>query len=129
MEGNFPDIDRLVDSLPQQPIAILNRKELLNAAQKVGVVNKTAENKDTRFQFVPGMPLTITAKTEGKKVNIQVPCEVGNPFSAMFNSHFLADMLKAMDDEKVEILGGGQTIVVRTNEATHVLMGLIDKGA
>ena len=129
MEGNFPDVDRLVDSLPQEKIAVLNRKELLNAAQKVSVVNKTAENKDTRFQFVPGMPLTITAKTEGKKVNIKVPCEVDKPFSAAFNSYFLADMLKAMDDEEVEILGGGQTILVRTNDATHALMGLIDKGA
>lgn len=78
-----------------------NRKELLDAIERASLMAR--ENKNNLIRFSVGLEkITITANSELGNVLEEVPVSLmGNEIEIAFNSRYLTDVLRALDDTDI----------------------------
>lgn len=115
IDGEFPDVMRLIPSNPAQTKATVNRMDLLMALRRVPVLSWGG----TALFTFKGDTLTLSGKSEEVgDLEEAIPCTLeGGPLETGFNCAFLADALAPWSCERVELLGYAPRHPVRIRPA------------
>lgn len=124
IEGKFPKYEQVIPRSSREKVAI-DRESFLNLIRRVSLMTSVKSNQ-VRFRFHDGY-LTVTASNPDiGEAKDDMPIEYkGDDFSIAFNPTYMADALKALDDEEVTLELSEPTLpgVIKTGEAfTYVIM-------
>ncbi len=106
IEGNFFDYSTII---PKENTTRFetDRIKLLNSCERAILISSEQKNTLIRFDIDSGK-LKISSKNETGNFNDSIDIEnVGNDLSIAFNTEYLIDALKAIDDDRVNLSFNG----------------------
>ncbi|MCI7145365.1 MAG: DNA polymerase III subunit beta [Clostridiales bacterium] len=101
MEGEFLDYNNIIpkDSFTR---AVIGREVLLESIERASLLAREGKNNLIRMSIVNNL-LTITSRSDEGNVKEEIVIEKdGNDIEIGFNSKYVLDVLKAIDDEEVQ---------------------------
>lgn len=101
MEGEFLDYNNIIpkDSFTR---AVIGREVLLKSIERASLLAREGKNNLIRMSIVNNL-LTITSRSDEGNVKEEIVIEKdGNDIEIGFNSKYVLDVLKAIDDEEVQ---------------------------
>lgn len=121
IEGTFPNWQQLIPAETPRHITV-DRELLSNALERVSVL--VTREQPVRFQVTDdGLQLSVCSQDVGE-ASETIPTDSDFPGTIAFNGNFLADLLKSMDEAKVEIglVDMSKPAVVRSGGIVSLLM-------
>ena len=120
LEGEFIKYKSL---LPQEYkcLVTVNRQDLQNCIERASLMAKEGNTNLIKFELV-GDTLIITSNSQLGKVREEVGVNLqGDEIQIAFNSRYLIDVLKVMDEDEVmlELTSSVSPCVIRSNEADN----------
>ena len=124
IEGNFINFDSIIAKNPKTVITV-NRKDFLNAVDRAALIIMTDDRKcPVRLLTSNASELTVSAvSAQGNlQENIEVKVE-GDLIDVDFNSRYILDVLKNIDDEtiRVEVNGGQGPCIIKPLEGENYI--------
>ena len=107
VDGSYPNYRQIIPRTFER-IAVLDRQAFLGAVERVSIMALDREAHTIQLAFAPGeLSLTAGASELGDGDEV-LPVEyTGEPLQISFNADYLADALKHMDAESVEVQMNG----------------------
>ena len=82
-------------------VVTVDKKNIENAIDRVSLINRNSKRYCVKFDIKEGV-MTLSAESEDGTVNEKVPVSLkGKDLTAGFNSKYIMDCLKAIDDEYI----------------------------
>jgi DNA polymerase-3 subunit beta len=100
MEGEFI---KYADIIPKshKTRCVLDRGEMLNSIERASLLAKEGKNNLIKVHIEEGS-MEITSRSEEGNVREKISCETeGEEMVIGFNSKYIADVLKALDEEEI----------------------------
>lgn len=117
IEGQFPEYKNII---PQTFYgkAILNRKELMNAVERVSLFSKDVSYNAIRFDWTGDHLLLTSQNIDVGTAKEEIPCQYeGKDLTISFNGRYISDILKHGNGEKVVVcLTEKGPLVIRLDE-------------
>ena len=102
IDGNFPDYEAVIPADRDRKIT-LDREPLFAAIRKVALMT-TDKTRAVRIDFAKGRLVLFTRTQDVGEARVEVPVDYkGEEFSVVFNPDYIADYLKVVTDDKVEL--------------------------
>jgi DNA polymerase-3 subunit beta len=102
IEGNFPDYEAVIPSDRDKKI-VLEREKLLSAVRKASLMT-TDKTRAVRFDFKKGRLILFTRTQDVGEARVEIPIQyAGDEVDIVFNPDYVADYLKVVTDESVEL--------------------------
>lgn len=103
LEGEFMNYRRIIPS--DNPCrVVLNRNDFLDGVERASLLAKVGKNNLVRLEIKDGS-IEITSKSEEGNVKEHIiVSKKGNDLTIGFNSKYLIDVLKVIDDENIVLL-------------------------
>ena len=120
MEGEFIKYRDIIPTDSSINV-IVNRESLLESIERASLLAREGKNNLIKMN-IAGELLTITSRSEEGNVREQISIQKkGNDLEIGFNSKFVIDVLKAVDDEEISMsfLTGTSPCVVRPVEGNR----------
>ena len=103
LEGEFMNYRRIIPS-DNTCRVILNRNDFLDGVERASLLAKVGKNNLVRLEIKDGS-IEITSKSEeGNVKEYIIVSKEGNDLTIGFNSKYLIDVLKVIDDENIVLL-------------------------
>lgn len=94
LEGKFPDYEKIIPKQFQVQ-AILNRRELIGAVERVSLVSQGNTYNAIKFDWEKENVTLTSQNIEIGSAKENIPCELnGEPFTISFNGRYIMDILK-----------------------------------
>lgn len=123
MEGAFPLYRTIFPAEPPVHQLKVHRESFLAAIRQAALSNDEM-SKAARFEFNM-VGLTIAAKREGEDVHVNFPCKwATEPLTIGLNSRFLAEMLRPLDSDEIEVFFWAkfQPVIIKSGTWQGILM-------
>ena len=119
IEGQFINFDSIITKNPKTVITI-NRKQFLDAVDRASLIIMTDDRK-CPVRFLSNNPSELTVQATSARGNLQENISIsleGDLIDVDFNSRYVLDVLKNIDDEeiKVEVNGGQGPCIIKPVE-------------
>lgn len=102
IEGNFPDYDTVIPTDRDKKI-VIDREKLLSAVRKTTLMT-TDKTRAVKFDFRKGKLILFTRTQDVGEARVEVPTSYqGEELDVVFNPDYVADYLKVVLDESVEL--------------------------
>ena len=103
LEGEFMNYRRIIPS-DNNCRVVLNRNDFLDGVERASLLAKVGKNNLVRLEIKDGS-IEITSKSEeGNVKEYIIVSKEGNDLTIGFNSKYLIDVLKVIDDENIVLL-------------------------
>jgi len=103
LEGEFMNYKRII---PQESACkvVLNKSDFLNSVERASLLAKVGKNNLVKLD-IKDSTIEITSKSEeGNVKETVIVTKEGNDLTIGFNSKYLIDVLKVVDDEEITLL-------------------------
>ena len=95
----YPNYAQVIPSKCEQKITV-DRQQLIDAIERVGVMG--SEIHSTKFHFSQNLLVVSSTASDIGEANDEVPIKyMGEDIDSMYNSSYLLDALKVIDDDEV----------------------------
>ena len=115
LDGEFPPYERLLHE-DFSTLVVVERLPLLNALERAVLIAQ--ENKLSQVRLnIEDEFIVITSNTDMGQAYDEVTCETdGKPIEINFNSRYLIEALRVIDDEKIllKFNGAGSPLIIRS---------------
>lgn len=103
LEGEFMNYNRIIPT--ENPCkVVLNKNDLMNSVERASLLAKVGKNNLIKLE-IKDNGIEITSKSEEGNVKEEViASKEGNDITIGFNSKYLIDVLKVIDDENITML-------------------------
>lgn len=121
IEGEYFKIDSFMNMKYQTKIMI-DKKDLQECISRAGILQKRDENKPVVMDIKKGsMELKVATPLGSMDENLPIQVE-GKELKIGFNPRFLLDMLRAIDDEQIDVYLNNDKMpcVVRDKESSYL---------
>lgn len=103
LEGQFLNYQRNL-SMDFSSKVFVDKQELLDSVDRAALISRESKNSPIRLD-IQDKTMLITSNAENGTAHEEVPIELeGNGLTIAFNPKYYLDALKAVSDEKIEIL-------------------------
>jgi len=103
IEDRFPDYEAVVPTNLDKKV-VVQRDLLLSAVRKSSLMT-TDKTRAVKFSFGKGRLTLFTRSQDVGEAKVEIPVDYkGEDFDVVFNPDFVADYLKVLSDETVEIM-------------------------
>jgi len=128
LDGMYPDTSKIIPTVFKTEFTI-DTKQLTDALDRAYLLSREEKTNIVRLASIDDHRIEISSSSsELGKVTEQIEVEhfVGEPLKIAFNSRYMLDVMKVMDDERVHIsFTGAMSPIIVTPQNSKAILHLI----